>query len=72
MREYLKLLRAESGKTQMDVAKELDVSESYYSLIESGERQSDMGLSVMSKLAKALSVPLDVIITEETKLKEGA
>lgn len=69
MKEYLKTLRKESGKTQLEIAKKLDVSESYYSLIETGERQADMSLSVMKKLSEAFDVPLEFIIDEEMKLR---
>lgn len=69
LKEYLKTLRKESGKTQLEIAKKLDVSESYYSLIETGERQADMSLSVMKKLSEAFDVPLEFIIDEEMKLR---
>ena len=70
MKEYLRELRRKSGKTQSEIAIKLDISESYYSLIEIGERQADMSLSVMKKLSEAFDVPLEFIIEEEMKLKK--
>ena len=67
MREYLKTLRNEKGITQLDMATKLDITESYYCLIESGERQKDMSISMAEKLAVILDVPLTVILENERK-----
>ena len=71
MREYLKTLHAETGISQIEASQKLDVSESYYSLILSGERQKDLDLSLALKLAKIFGVSIDFIIAEEGKLKEA-
>ena len=39
MREWLKNSRKEKGITMSELASKLDISESYYCLIENGERQ---------------------------------
>ena len=67
MRDYLRKLRNEKGITQLEVANQLNISESGYSLIESGERQKDMSISMAEKLAAILDVPLTVILENERK-----
>jgi putative transcriptional regulator len=39
MRVWLKKIRENKGMTQRDLSLKLDISESYYSLIENGERR---------------------------------
>lgn len=69
MREYLKRLRNKKGFTQLDAAKKLGISEGYYSLIEKGERQSDMPISMVKKLANVFEVPIEVILEKESEVK---
>ena len=57
------------NSTMNDMAKKLDISESYYSLIENGDRQTDMSLSIIEKLAKAFGVSVQTIVKEEMKYK---
>lgn len=66
MREWLREARTKAGKTQEEVAKELDMSLSYYSLIERGERQNPMDLTLCIKLAKIFSLSLKQIVKFET------
>ena len=49
------------------MAKALDISESYYNLIESGERQSKMTIEFAQKLAHVLDVPIEYILEHENK-----
>lgn len=69
MRNWLKKLRNEKKLTQQDVANEMEMSLSNYNLIESGERQKDLDLSLVVKLAEILGVSINYIIEEEEKLK---
>ena len=69
MRHYLKMLRQGKGLTQLETAKKLNVSESYYSMLENGERQKDMNLSLAEKLAEVFGVSLSQIVEEEARLK---
>lgn len=69
MREWMRQARIACGKTQLQVAREIGMSEGYYSYIESGNRQKKMDLSMMMKLARALNVSTDQIIENE---KESA
>jgi transcriptional regulator with XRE-family HTH domain len=69
MRSYLRELRDKSGFTQLDTSRKLDISESYYSLIENGERKKSLDLSLAIKISKLFNVSVDYIIAEEEKLK---
>lgn len=65
MREWLKNLRKEKNLTQFCVAKALQITPSYYNMIESGERQSKMTIETAQKLANFFNVPLDFILENE-------
>ena len=62
MRSYLIALRNEKKMTQACLAEKLDISESYYSQIENAERQRNMDISLISRLASALDVSIMYII----------
>ena len=51
MRQYLVSLRNEHGYSQQDVADKLNISRQYYQLIETGERQKKMDISLASGIA---------------------
>lgn len=70
LRSYLRSRRMKINSTMNDMAKKLDISESYYSLIENGDRQTDMSLSIIEKLAKAFGVSVQTIVKEEMKYKK--
>ena len=70
MREYLKELRKNKNLTQMDVASRLDMSESYYNLIENGSRQTTLRIDVAQGLAEALDIPLSKLLELENKKDE--
>ena len=69
MRSWLKGLREKSKFSQTELASRLNIAQQYYSLIENGERQKDLDLSMATKLAKIFDVSIDWIIAEEEKLK---
>ena len=69
MRIYLKNARERKGMSQADVAMKLDISESYYCLIENGQRQKVMDLTLAGSLSKILDLSLLEIIKEEQILK---
>lgn len=66
MRDWLKSLRQDRGWTQAQTAEKMDVSESYYSYIESGERQKKMDIVVISKLADIFNLTIPEIIELES------
>ena len=65
MREWLKEKRTERGLTMKQVAAQLEITESYYSLIESGERQKKMDISFAKKLSEILDMPAERIFELE-------
>ena len=69
MRNWLKTLRCKKGLSQQEIADKLEIAQQYYSLIENGERQKDLDLSLVINLAKIFGVSVDYIIAEEEKLR---
>lgn len=65
MRDWLKKCREENGITQAQMAKKLDISEGYYSYIESGDRQKRMDITLVSKLSTIFDLPIQRIIEFE-------
>lgn len=65
MREYLIDIRNSKGFTQKYVSERLGVSESYYSLIEHGERQKDMNVLTLHKLSKIFKVSTKSLLDKE-------
>ena len=72
MREYLKRMREEKGLSAQDFAEKLDISRQYYQMIENGERQRRMDITLIKGIADALGVPLEQIANEESKYSEAA
>lgn len=69
MRQYLRELRKKRNLTQQNVADDLKMTKAFYGMIEMGDRQKDMDLSIAVGLAKVFEVSIDYIIAEEEKLK---
>lgn len=65
MREYLKTLRENAKMTQEEVAKNLSISRAYYVRIEKGERQRNLNLSLVTKLAELFNVSVEWIAQQE-------
>lgn len=65
MREWLKNARSEKGYTMAQLSEMLDITESYYSLIERGERQKRMDITLVTKLADALGMTIQQIVEAE-------
>ena len=73
MRDWLKNLRIEKGLTMRDMGEKLCISESYYSMIESGDRQKKMDLTVVSGIASIFGLPIaQVIELEQAREKDTA
>jgi len=67
MRQYLRDMRQErNNMTTVNAAKLAGLKQTTYSMIEMGNRQADMALSVIQKLAIAFDVPLQTIIDKES------
>jgi transcriptional regulator with XRE-family HTH domain len=67
MREWLEKARISKGYTMKQMGEKLDISESYYSMIESGDRQKRMDLTLVSKLSNVLEIPISVIAAYENE-----
>lgn len=65
MRKYLTELRNKRGLTQKDVSSKLGISESYYNLIEHGERQKDMSVILLHGLSQVFKVSLKSLADKE-------
>lgn len=65
MRVWLKKLREDRGMTQKQVGEKLDISESYYSYIEAGDRQKSMDISLARKISDIFNISLEQIVEYE-------
>ena len=66
-REWLKKLRKKKGITQREIADSLGIGQQYYSLIERGERQKELGLLLAAKISSLLKISLPYIIAMEAE-----
>lgn len=76
MREYLRDLRKERGLSQDEISKRMGMTQSFYSMIETGERVELMTIEMAIKLANVLGIESVDLILREMKwerenLKEG-
>ncbi|MBQ1314484.1 MAG: helix-turn-helix transcriptional regulator [Clostridia bacterium] len=67
MREWLGPARMAKGLSQAEMAEKLGISESYYSCIEAGKRQKKMDITLVTKLAVVLELPLGRVIDLEMR-----
>lgn len=65
MREYLKQLRESKGLTMQELSEKLGITRQYYQMIENGERQRKMDITLVKGLSVALNVSLEYIVQEE-------
>lgn len=68
MRQYLVDLRVQHGLSQQDVANRLGISRQYYQMIENGERQKHLALSLASSFAVLYGVSVMDIERQEMEL----
>ena len=66
MRAWLRNARLKKNLSMAEMGQKLNISESYYSYIENGERQKKMDITLASKLSVALDIPLEEIVKYET------
>lgn len=67
MRKWLFELRKQKALTMKEVSSRLGISESYYSLIESGARQKHMDIYLLVQIADLFERPILRLIDDETK-----
>ena len=65
MRDYLKVMREGRGLSLQDMADKIGISRQYYQLIENGERQKKMDITLVKSIATIFGVPLETIIEQE-------
>ena len=70
VREYLIEAREKAGLTQQDVANRIGISRQYYQMVETGERQKRMGLSLAGVLSVVLNIPIAEIMQRESAAQE--
>lgn len=68
MRLYLKALRESSGMSQQEVADKIGISKQYYQMIESGERQKKMDITLVKSLASVFGLSIEEICNHEAAL----
>lgn len=70
VREYLIEAREKAGLTQQDVANRIGISRQYYQMVETGERQKRMDLSIAGGLSVVLNIPIAEIVQRESAAQE--
>ena len=71
VREYLIEAREKAGLTQQDVANRIGISRQYYQMVETGERQKRMDLSLAGGLSGGLNIPIAEIVQRESAAQES-
>ena len=61
MRTWLIKMREKHNLSQQDVANKLDITRQYYGLIENGERQKRMDITLAQKLADIFGITIEDI-----------
>ena len=71
VREYLIEAREKAGLTQQDVANRIGISRQYYQMVETGERQKRMDLSLAGGLSAILYIPITEIVQKESAVPDA-
>lgn len=67
MRDWLKEKRDKHGYTMAKMASMIGITESYYSMIEAGDRQKKMDVALAAKLSVVFGIPVSEIIELENQ-----
>lgn len=67
MREWMLNARKSKGLTMKQAASALEITEGYYSLIESGERQKSLDMTMANKLSKLFDMSIQQIVDAENQ-----
>ena len=65
LRDWLVNARANKGLTQAQIAEKIGITESYYCMIENGDRQKKMDITLAAKLSSILDIPIAEIVEIE-------
>ena len=68
MRNYLVKLRNTIGETQEETARAIGITRQYYGLIEAGERQKRMDISLAARIASHFNISIEEIIQNEGEI----
>ena len=69
MRKWLAEARASKGYTMKQMGEKLNISESYYSMIENRERQKRMDITLVAKLSDILNIPINQVASYEKSIE---
>ena len=72
MRKYLKDLRESHGFSMQDLADKLGISRQYYQMIENGERQKKMDITLVKSIASVFGLSLEEVCDFESALCEAS
>ena len=64
MRDWMEKARKGCGFTMKVTATKLGISESYYSMIERGERQQNLDIALAAKMSSVFGVSLEYIVNQ--------
>lgn len=65
MRTWMEQARKKCGLTMKMAGTQLGISESYYSMIERGERQQNLDIALAAKMSGVFGVSLEYIVEQE-------
>lgn len=67
MRDWMERARKAKGLTMKATGEKLGISESYYSMIERGERQQSLDIALAAKMSIVFGVSLEYIVEQEQR-----
>lgn len=70
MRNWLKELRENTSLSQQNVAELLNITQQYYCMIETGERQKKLSIDMARKLADVFGVTFEYICAQENQVSD--
>ena len=65
MRRWMEAARKDCGLTMRAAATKIGISESYYSMIERGERQQKLDIALAVKMSEVFGISLEYIVNQE-------
>lgn len=69
-RNWLRRMRKDRDLTQLEISKKLGISQQYYCLIESGKRQGNIDLKILSGLSLVFCCSINEILDLEFQYKQ--
>ena len=72
MREWMEQARKSKGLTMKMAGSKLGISESYYSMIERGERQQNLDIALAAKISCVFGISLEYIVEQEQRIARSS